>query len=130
MIRRPPRSTRTDTLFPYTTLFRSVLRLVSFSSSRATTSGTMTSAGSAERIALPCPDACKLMTVLVSTTSVDKFSSLPAKEDVAFSIFQLGLVNNLAQLEPTDLEKLGQLALRHEVPFPSKMRHQGRPMSD
>src|SRR3546814_1830223 len=27
MIRRPPRSTRTDTLFPYTTLFRSCLRL-------------------------------------------------------------------------------------------------------
>src|SRR3546814_17724023 len=32
MIRRPPRSTRTDTLFPYTTLFRSVLA----DSSRAT----------------------------------------------------------------------------------------------
>src|SRR3546814_13520228 len=27
MIRRPPRSTRTDTLFPYTTLFRSPERL-------------------------------------------------------------------------------------------------------
>src|SRR3546814_13221292 len=27
MIRRPPRSTRTDALFPYTTLFRSVLCL-------------------------------------------------------------------------------------------------------
>src|SRR3546814_13724055 len=26
MIRRPPRSTRTDTLFPYTTLFRSGMR--------------------------------------------------------------------------------------------------------
>src|SRR3546814_8190075 len=26
MIRRPPRSTRTDTLFPYTTLFRSLAR--------------------------------------------------------------------------------------------------------
>src|SRR3546814_16182949 len=26
MIRPPPRSTRTDTLFPYTTLFRSILR--------------------------------------------------------------------------------------------------------
>src|SRR3546814_6652493 len=25
MIRRPPRSTRTDTLFPYTTLFRSMV---------------------------------------------------------------------------------------------------------
>src|SRR3546814_3332153 len=28
MIRRPPRSTRTDTLFPYTTLFRSPRRLL------------------------------------------------------------------------------------------------------
>src|SRR3546814_3069886 len=27
MIRRPPRSTRTDTLFPYTTLFRSARRV-------------------------------------------------------------------------------------------------------
>src|SRR3546814_8112337 len=27
MIRRPPRSTRTDTLFPYTTLFRSRLQI-------------------------------------------------------------------------------------------------------
>src|SRR3546814_14062114 len=27
MIRRPPRSTRTDTLFPYTTLFRAVVGL-------------------------------------------------------------------------------------------------------
>src|SRR3546814_8608410 len=28
MIRRPPRATRTDTLFPYTTLFRSAVRPV------------------------------------------------------------------------------------------------------
>src|SRR3546814_16816143 len=28
MIRRPPRSTRTDTLFPYTTLFRSLMSLI------------------------------------------------------------------------------------------------------
>src|SRR3546814_2965754 len=28
MIRRPPRSTRTDTLFPYTTLFRSLFEVV------------------------------------------------------------------------------------------------------
>src|SRR3546814_1280921 len=31
MIRRPPRSTRTDTLFPYTTLFRSDSRTIEFS---------------------------------------------------------------------------------------------------
>src|SRR3546814_8820816 len=30
MIRRPPRSTRTDTLFPYTTLFRSVRGRITF----------------------------------------------------------------------------------------------------
>src|SRR3546814_7299082 len=30
MIRRPPRSTLTDTLFPYTTLFRSLHRLFHF----------------------------------------------------------------------------------------------------
>src|SRR3546814_16370378 len=28
MIRRPPRATRTDTLFPYTTLFRSIGKLL------------------------------------------------------------------------------------------------------
>src|SRR3546814_2560195 len=33
MIRRPPRSTRTDTLFPYTTLFRSIATLRSAESS-------------------------------------------------------------------------------------------------
>src|SRR3546814_11443228 len=31
MIRRPPRSTRTDTLFPYTTLFRSIVGAIRIS---------------------------------------------------------------------------------------------------
>src|SRR3546814_2215840 len=35
MIRRPPRSTRTDTLFPYTTLFRSVSRRAILEETRA-----------------------------------------------------------------------------------------------
>src|SRR3546814_10400164 len=35
MSRRPPRSTRTDTLFPYTTLFRSVERALSLASAAA-----------------------------------------------------------------------------------------------
>src|SRR3546814_2148421 len=38
MIRRPPRSTRTDTLFPYTTLFRSP---VSLSTSRLSSSSSL-----------------------------------------------------------------------------------------
>src|SRR3546814_13839981 len=40
MIRRPPRSTRTDTLFPYTTLFRSVaVQAVARSLARARRAG-------------------------------------------------------------------------------------------
>src|SRR3546814_1366451 len=34
MIRRPPRSTRTDTLFPYTTLFRSAVDFAFLASGR------------------------------------------------------------------------------------------------
>src|SRR3546814_14666284 len=37
MIRRPPRSTRTDTLFPYTTLFRSFFNVCSASLAESTT---------------------------------------------------------------------------------------------
>src|SRR3546814_10593595 len=39
MIRRPPRSTRTDTLFPYTTLFRSLAAPTSPASLRRTNDG-------------------------------------------------------------------------------------------
>src|SRR3546814_1298010 len=42
MIRRPPRSTRTDTLFPYTTLFRSV--------GAATADQGVVAAGAAQRV--------------------------------------------------------------------------------
>src|SRR3546814_6184001 len=39
MIRRPPRSTRTDTLFPYTTLFRSQLHLAAHPHTRSAHAG-------------------------------------------------------------------------------------------
>src|SRR3546814_9466799 len=39
MIRRPPRATRTDTLFPYTTLFRSGARLPEFLGTAARIAG-------------------------------------------------------------------------------------------
>src|SRR3546814_1352118 len=46
MIRRPPRSTRTDTLFPYTTLFRSLARPTDVFSGRAAAIQKRTSPGS------------------------------------------------------------------------------------
>src|SRR3546814_5398374 len=63
MIRRPPRSTRTDTLFPYTTLFRNVRTIVSKNGGNLGASGSVShgfdrmglitypaSAGSADRM--------------------------------------------------------------------------------
>src|SRR3546814_1490580 len=53
MIRRPPRSTRTDTLFPYTTLFRSPVRGLPFADGAATLTA-FTAAAVARAIA-QCP---------------------------------------------------------------------------
>src|SRR3546814_17475754 len=39
MIRRPPRSTRTDTLFPYTTLFRSLAAIAFTKASNSASAG-------------------------------------------------------------------------------------------
>src|SRR3546814_20054618 len=51
MIRRPPRSTRTDTLFPYTTLFRSTIWRVT-----PTTPVAVPAAVAAPQDAAPDPD--------------------------------------------------------------------------
>src|SRR3546814_8118191 len=45
MIRRPPRSTRTDTLFPYTTLFRSFIRHLPARACAARSSAPLAAAG-------------------------------------------------------------------------------------
>src|SRR3546814_6478622 len=46
MIRRPPRSTRTDTLFPYTTLFRSTAKAIALTSGLPVVAVPTTYAGS------------------------------------------------------------------------------------
>src|SRR3546814_1738605 len=46
MIRRPPRSTRTDTLFPYTTLFRSAAKVVTAVDARGNIYGQVQNGGS------------------------------------------------------------------------------------
>src|SRR3546814_12218949 len=50
MIRRPPRSTRTDTLFPYTTLFRPVVPQKSIHPAMATRRGRRDKTNRLERI--------------------------------------------------------------------------------
>src|SRR3546814_3718782 len=54
MIRRPPRSTRTDTLFPYTTLFRSI-------AAEASTDGSRQEARRRRAVSSPDPSASKII---------------------------------------------------------------------
>src|SRR3546814_7039850 len=56
MIRRPPRSTRTDTLFPYTTLFRSDARRSRRLRRRPAGPTTRPGDRSPERAGLHCPE--------------------------------------------------------------------------
>src|SRR3546814_1470997 len=74
MIRRPPRSTRTDTLFPYTTLFRS---------EAAATQRAKVASGTSVQLAQPAnpaaaADASALDRIEVTGSRIDAFDAVPA----------------------------------------------------
>src|SRR3546814_4287013 len=83
MIRRPPRSTRTDTLFPYTTLFRSHLLIA----------GTT---GSGKSVGLNCmilsllhrlnPDQCRMIMI---DRSEEHTSELQSLMRISYAVFCL-----------------------------------------
>src|SRR3546814_2115999 len=80
MIRRPPRSTRTDTLFPYTTLFRSARMLGDkspFWRVAAICAGLLVVATSLTNAALPL----KLYPVLVNALMLVVFASSLRSEE-------------------------------------------------
>src|SRR3546814_19768144 len=84
MIRRPPRSTRTDTLFPYTTLFRSIVNQTLVSTTGR--EGNMTtdfgkSAGIESTGALSL-DATKDIAVSGATVTAGGDASLKAGQDI------------------------------------------------
>src|SRR3546814_11877900 len=72
MIRRPPRSTRTDTLFPYTTLFRS--DIVSGNSAfRLDLIGSFRLVGpDGARILIPSKRSCILLAMLATSRSGER----------------------------------------------------------
>src|SRR3546814_4252458 len=67
MIRRPPRSTRTDTLFPYTTLFRSFAKAGAFSTRLASPVASLTK--------LVPPYSHQQMLIILDEASVDQARS-------------------------------------------------------
>src|SRR3546814_1056527 len=76
MIRRPPRSTRTDTLFPYTTLFRSAVDLQLGLGQQA--------AVAAGRLADP-----QLVHHLLEARSVEHTSELQSLMRISYAVFCL-----------------------------------------
>src|SRR3546814_5178841 len=85
MIRRPPRSTRTGTLFPYTTLFRSVF----LSRDRAVVDSENQRVTCAE----PSPDALKAIAQSLSAQaqarSEEHTSELPSLMRISYAVFCL-----------------------------------------
>src|SRR3546814_9691952 len=57
MIRRPPRSTRTDTLFPYTTLFRSTDRTMPADAGLGANQGLLERRARSRNAEVPAPPA-------------------------------------------------------------------------
>src|SRR3546814_15041990 len=65
MVRRPPRSTRTDTLFPYTTLFRSIWTYIGASCALISTLYMLWIIGKTLVLGNPVPGYASLMTVML-----------------------------------------------------------------
>src|SRR3546814_10456139 len=94
MIRRPPRSTRTDTLFPYTTLFRSWRRcrlLCSVRIARAHAGAPVSpppEAGDGEFWLIACHAACR-PPAAASPRSEEHTSELQSLMRISYAVFCL-----------------------------------------
>src|SRR3546814_4729368 len=90
MIRRPPRSTRTDTLFPYTTLFRSVERIEVLKGPQGTLFGRNASGGLIQIItADPSDDpelALKPGYANYDTVTLSGYGNLPLTDTLAANL--------------------------------------------
>src|SRR3546814_14674650 len=90
MIRRPPRSTRTDTLFPYTTLFRSAgpaTKLIMLQSPPSTCSAPRTAAN----------------WLGASTRSEEHTSELQSLMRISYAVFCLKKKQTQTKATPTDI---------------------------
>src|SRR3546814_2028894 len=89
MIRRPPRSTRTDTLVPYTTLFRSA---ASSSSASASCGNSAVSVIASHSGVCPTPGsriACSLSVSALASRSEEHTSELQSLMRTSYAVFCL-----------------------------------------
>src|SRR3546814_4856032 len=120
MNRRPPRSTRTDTLFPYTTLFRSRAAAAGYCAASATgvalaeTSTVLTAPGSRIEWVTPCerhvlsndpPSCCLMMRWRTEkpnprvSRSEEHTSELQSLMRISYAVFCLKKKTNQKQID-------------------------------
>src|SRR3546814_4433315 len=95
MIRRPPRSTRTDTLFPYTTLFRSLAPWARIAEnaawpgvSRKTTERSLDASEPASRLFMSTENAARRC-VMPPARSEEHTSELQSLMRISYAVFCL-----------------------------------------
>src|SRR3546814_8338300 len=96
MIRRPPRSTRTDTLFPYTTLFRSIHSPTN--SSQTTSPGSSMPILAMTRLAAHTPSANA-----GTSRSEEHTSELQSLMRISYAVFCLKKKNTTIHHHSTDV---------------------------
>src|SRR3546814_4417276 len=103
MIRRPPRSTRTDTLFPYTTLFRSADKNTSSMPTTDTSAGTDSPASRKPAIK---PSAIMSLTATTPVgRSEEHTSELQSLMRISYAVFCLKKKNNTTKNNANALNK-------------------------
>src|SRR3546814_9143785 len=127
MIRRPPRSTRTDTLFPYTTLFRS--KTIIPSSLRSSTSRNRSSSTTSRRIVSGKSDsASRRVSGMSSSVIADRIFrehqyELPHMIDQPRVDSVLGMFERLQQLLPhPPVEAIARRSEEHTSELQSLLR--------
>src|SRR3546814_8658608 len=87
MIRRPPRSTRTDTLFPYTTLFRSICDIEKSRLQRDSFAFGFTAFATAQRSRTECAPGWRA--ALPGARSEEHTSELQSLMRISYAVFCL-----------------------------------------
>src|SRR3546814_1347196 len=115
MIRRPPRSTRTDTLFPYTTLFRSHLsspvsrkRVAEFERHREARSDSRTNVASCGRAHPNIRLACRY-----GGRSEEHTSELQSLMRISYAVFCLKKKKKKTNIQTTTTIDSKTLTLTH-----------------
>src|SRR3546814_1401983 len=85
MIRRPPRSTRTDTLFPYTTLFRSAPNCASSGARKMAALARRQSSGTSRSRSVPLSALCPI----AGLRSEEHTSELQSLMRISYAVFCL-----------------------------------------